>query len=650
MDGNGTEKFGRKAERDDEKTEVKSSSIRFFFLLPATTQRNQNHVPTNKEYSMSTGMAEKNDDPEPWEGETNEEGDEELRISSEDGMAYSKLEFIAYFGGTAEWDASEIAHVVLDHNASKAEEAAAKAAAVELKTEATTNSSAEAKESNTVQDLEEREAEKKARAEEVKRVANMISKKEAEKQLREQLEKERLDEISKEKERQRRASIEEDIAEAHRVQEEQQEKQLKKKKKLYVAEEAAIAKEKADQKANKEVERAKRKAEEAKKAIRSAERAAKKAAKAQVSAREAMIAERSAKINAGLKVEDEDIFQAKIIAEEKKQQEQEQLKKKQEEEQLQLSLQKYPHLLKPETQATPKNKKNPKNPKHPKHPKHGTSLEEPQEPETNNTKDIRRTPRKHSQTTTINSTRTPPAFLSPRDEKHLHPDLPRYGVEHEKMNEQISEHEIEAGLTLRDIARQMEAERSIEVEVKNLQLKHSIQHCSPYYNSKKFEQSYQTLIKQQQLFKQSLCWDKDPEKKCMPISPRITSYYNPRISDSRKIPQKPISFGSTNKTPNAMHRTLKKQSKGGEQTRGKNNGRRTATPTKGEAYKYIKKKKKRSLNAKAMLESFVKNRKNIPPTAINRQCPIRDNNEQLCIVIETRSDKKSSNRAKKVTK
>ena len=33
-----TEKFGRKAERDDEKTEVKSwSSIRFFFLLPATT-------------------------------------------------------------------------------------------------------------------------------------------------------------------------------------------------------------------------------------------------------------------------------------------------------------------------------------------------------------------------------------------------------------------------------------------------------------------------------------------------------------------------------------------------------------------------------------------------------------------------------------
>tara|TARA_B110000091_G_C13819910_1_gene480144 strand:- start:663 stop:818 length:156 start_codon:yes stop_codon:yes gene_type:complete len=32
VDGNGTEKFGRKAERDDEKTEVKSwSSIRFFF-------------------------------------------------------------------------------------------------------------------------------------------------------------------------------------------------------------------------------------------------------------------------------------------------------------------------------------------------------------------------------------------------------------------------------------------------------------------------------------------------------------------------------------------------------------------------------------------------------------------------------------------
>jgi len=44
VDGNRTEKFGRKAERDDEKTEVKSS-IRFFFL-PATTQRNQMFQPT----------------------------------------------------------------------------------------------------------------------------------------------------------------------------------------------------------------------------------------------------------------------------------------------------------------------------------------------------------------------------------------------------------------------------------------------------------------------------------------------------------------------------------------------------------------------------------------------------------------------------
>ena len=45
---------------------------------------------------------------DPWEGEMDEYGNEELRISADDGMAYTKLEFIAYFGGTSEWDESEI--------------------------------------------------------------------------------------------------------------------------------------------------------------------------------------------------------------------------------------------------------------------------------------------------------------------------------------------------------------------------------------------------------------------------------------------------------------------------------------------------------------------------------------------------------------
>ena len=48
------------------------------------------------------------DERDPWEGEIDEYGNEELRISVEDGMAYTKLEFIAYFGGTTEWDESEV--------------------------------------------------------------------------------------------------------------------------------------------------------------------------------------------------------------------------------------------------------------------------------------------------------------------------------------------------------------------------------------------------------------------------------------------------------------------------------------------------------------------------------------------------------------
>jgi hypothetical protein len=197
------------------------------------------------------------------------------------------------------------------------------------------------------------------------------------------------------------------------------------------------------------------------------------------------------------------------------------------------------------------------------------------------------------------------------------------------MNQEVSEFEIEAGLTLRDIARQMEAARDIEVEAANLQLQYQIRNCHPHYNHDKFEDSYQYLIKQQVEFKESLVWDKDPEKKHMPVSPRITSFYNPRISDSRRIPHKPISFGShggrgggeengRRKTPNSAHRTLKK----------------------GAAYARTRTKKKKNLSAKAMLDSFVKNRASIPPQPITAFHPVHDNNAQLKIVLETRSASK----------
>ena len=230
---------------------------------------------------------------------------------------------------------------------------------------------------------------------------------------------------------------------------------------------------------------------------------------------------------------------------------------------------------------------------------------------------------------TPNSKSVVPVFLSPRDPTHLRPDLPRYGVEHEIMNQEVSEFEIEAGLTLRDIARQMEAARDIEVEAANLQLQYQIRSCHPHYNHDKFEESYQDLIKQQTEFKKSLVWDKDPEKRHMPVSPRITSFYNPRISDSRRIPQKPISFsgggggggekgensGGRRKTPNSTHRKLKK----------------------GAAYARTRTKKKKNLSAKAMLDSFVKNRASIPPRPITALHPVRDSNAQLKIVLETRS-------------
>ena len=555
---------------------------------------------------------------EPWEGGTNDEGDEELRISSEDGMAYSKLEFIAYFGDTTEWDKSEIVHVVLDHNASEEEEAAAKAAAIVLDAEAATS----AAEASTAETQARKAVERKAHAEEVRRVAEVIAKKDAEKKKREQLEREEQEEVEKAALAERQKAqvqldaedaklLAEELGEANRIHKEQQEKsrleqlaQLAETRKIEAAEEAAIAKSKADERVDKQVERAKRKADEAEKAARAAERAANRAAKAKVSAREAKIVERNAKKHAGMQVEDEATFQANLAAQEIKEHKEQEAK--QAEEVLLL-----------------KQKLSEKSTKEPETLANEVVQDETVDPLPSKTHPTQcpTTPQQYK------STKPVPAFLSPRDATHVHPDLPKYGVEHDIMNQEISEHEIEAGLTLRDIARQMEAERSIEVEIQNLQLQHQIRNCPPHYDSKKFEESYKLLMREQAVFKESLCWDKDPENRSMPVSPRITSYYNPRINDSRKIPQKPVSFGSNAATtPNSAHRKLKKR---------------------GGAYKYVRKKKSKPLSAKTMLDAFVKSRKSIPPQEVNDGNPIRDNNQPLRIVVETRSKKGGKSKTKK---
>ena len=548
-------------------------------------------------------------DKNPWEGDTNVHGEEELRISEDDGMAYAKLEFIAYFGGTAEWDKAAVAHVVLDYDASEEEELAAKAAALSIEGERQSKE-LETSSNDAVANTATKEEEKKAHAEEVRRVSEVIAKKQQEKEEREKKEAEERAKVEKEeaekkkKEREEREALEtielaEELAEANRMQKKLEEDQraenlakMAEKRRLNLVEDAAIAKAKADEKLKKEQNRAKRKKEAASKAARSAERAAQKAAAAKLSAKKAMLKEREAKIHAGLEVEKEEIFLARIAAQEAVDLEEQQSG--------------------PEVDTVDPNDRS-------------TATEANEANEANKAEIGNITP---------NSKSVVPVFLSPRDPTHLRPDLPRYGVEHEIMNQEVSEFEIEAGLTLRDIARQMEAARDIEVEAANLQLQYQIRSCHPHYNHDKFEESYQDLIKQQMEFKKSLVWDKDPEKRHMPVSPRITSFYNPRISDSRRVPQKPTSFsgggggggggggekgensgGGRRVTPNSAHRKLKK----------------------GAVYARTRAKKKKNLSAKAMLESFVKNRASIPPRPITALHPVRDSNVQLKIVLETRS-------------
>ena len=605
--------------------------------------------------------------------------DEELRISSEDGMAYSKLEFIEYFGDEVEWNTSEVAHVILSNDASEEEHNAAIAAAEALEIKATAKDA----ELAVKKSAKQAENERKERADEVKRVAEVIAKKEAEKMKRIQQQEEEaaakkkakqakeqddaallvskrkeeeeaaekkakqakeqddaalLVSKRKEEEKMKRMQQEEEEAAKKKAKQDQEEKkanekqeqlekeeaervqkrkntalaeeieeaanaqkviqeQLRKKKaaefaeirKLDAALNAAKEKLEADEKVKKEEERAKRKQKEAKSAAKSAERAMKKAEAAKISQRGAMVKERDAALHAGLEVEDHEVFQAKLKEmEEKDRKEKEDRINKKEEKRKRKEKEK-------KQQETPEMDEN-------------TALRS-----SALTSNSMRSP-------TLTSTRPVPAFLSPRNNPlHQKPQLPEYGKEYEMLQEKESEFEIEAGLTLRDIARQMESQREIEIESQNLRLQYQIRNCPPHYNHQKFEESYKDLMKHQKDFKATLKWDKDPEKKTCPVSPRITSFYNPSVKDSRKVPSKP-SFGhekNTIKTPNSAHRKLKR----------------------GEAYKTKRKKKVKKLSAKAMLESFIKSRASIPPQLITDRTPVRDNNN-VSIVLEPRSRKK----------
>ena len=592
------------------------------------------------------------------------DADEELRISSEDGMAYSKLEFIEYFGDEVEWNTSEVAHVILSNDASEEEHNAAIAAAEALEIKATAKDA----ELAVKKSAKQAENERKERADEVKRVAEVIAKKEAEKMKRIQQEEEEAakkkakqakeqddaallvskrkeeEEAAEKKAKQAKEQDEAALLVSKRKEEEQQQKQdqeekeanekqdqlekeeaervqkrkntalaeeieeaanaqkviqeqLRKKKaaefaeirKLDAALNAAKEKLEADEKVKKEEERAKRKQKEAKSAAKSAERAMKKAEAAKISQRGAMVKERDAALHAGLEVEDHEVFQAKL-----KEMEEKDRKEKED------------RINKKEAKRKRKEKEK--------------EQQETPEMDENTASSSSALTSNSMRSPTLTSTRPVPAFLSPRNNPlHQKPQLPEYGKEYEMLQEKESEFEIEAGLTLRDIARQMESQREIEIESQNLRLQYQIRNCPPHYNHQKFEESYKDLMKHQKDFKATLKWDKDPEKKTCPVSPRITSFYNPSVKDSRKVPSKP-SFGhekNTIKTPNSAHRKLKR----------------------GEAYKTKRKKKVKKLSAKAMLESFIKSRASIPPQLITDRTPVRDNNN-VSIVLEPRSRKK----------
>ena len=79
-------------------------------------------------------------------------------------------------------------------------------------------------------------------------------------------------------------------------------------------------------------------------------------------------------------------------------------------------------------------------------------------------------------------------------------------------------------ISARDVSRTIQNARDEAVKTANMALAQRLEVVQSHYNHKRFEESYQQLIHAQRQFSETLMWDRDPRKRHMPISPRLTHF------------------------------------------------------------------------------------------------------------------------------
>jgi hypothetical protein len=230
------------------------------------------------------------------------------------------------------------------------------------------------------------------------------------------------------------------------------------------------------------------------------------------------------------------------------------------------------------------------------------------------------------------------SFLSPRGAtSNQKPKLNAYTV----VDLGLSDVDGDGIISARDVSRTIQLARAIEVQEANEDLAQRIQMVQSHYNHERFEESYQHLMQEQQAFSETLMWDRDPEKRHMPISPRLTNFPKMLSPDRDKgrragvLPEKRITFGPSKPTSSRSSLSRNTPRKRHVVARGSGAYTATAKDLKGNTSGA---KQRKALSAKRMLQHYMRSVEHVP-LSVNQV-----SSAGFSVIKEPRRQKNSSER------
>ena len=204
------------------------------------------------------------------------------------------------------------------------------------------------------------------------------------------------------------------------------------------------------------------------------------------------------------------------------------------------------------------------------------------------------------------------SFLSPRGAtSNQKPQLNSYTA----LDLGLSDVDGDGIISARDISRTIQIARASAVQEANQDLAERIQMVQSYYNHERFEESYRHLMQKQREFSETLMWDRDPEKRHMPISPRLTNFPKVLSPDrdrrfrSSVLREKRITFGPSKPTSSMSSSSRNTPRKRHVVARGSGAYTATAKDLKGNT---AGSKKRKALSAKRMLKHYMQSVEHVP--------------------------------------